>query len=300
MIIESMVKIMIVIEEFTELRTLETLLKKTGFDVLGLSKEIGVTESLLGFIPEFLIISSKGKSIDTEKVIVKVKKASPHCRVALVATFQAAATLTPKMQQMADAVIDSPIDPVRVLQTMATLARLDAQVLMDKYQKLIAPKKSDNNDTRVKGNQGIKPGDERTVVRGAKTADSQAPVSGSANDNTLPFPRAIGGTDSLPSNATSVTGIEIPHEIPTPASALAAGRKLGEILVEHVERERRARYEKFLQSVAREPVDKVIPHSAFTAAQLQAAKMSIEEKAEIEIVNESKRDFVKALFTNKK
>ena len=47
-----MQKILLVIDEFTELEALESLLKRLGFDVLSVGKEVLVADALLRFSPE--------------------------------------------------------------------------------------------------------------------------------------------------------------------------------------------------------------------------------------------------------
>lgn len=54
-----------VIEEFSELKELELVLRKFGFDVVGISSEFAMAEKILSFNPDFVIADGQGSKVSS-------------------------------------------------------------------------------------------------------------------------------------------------------------------------------------------------------------------------------------------
>ena len=143
-----MIKIMLVVDDYNEMTFLETFLKKLGFDVLGLSKDTGVTERLLGFPAEVMLMSARGKMVDGIQLMKKVKKSNPSVKLVLLHPQQAPPQLTDVERFRLDGLVELPTDPTKLIHLLARLGRMDADVLLEKYAKLSQANKSKDADPR--------------------------------------------------------------------------------------------------------------------------------------------------------
>lgn len=58
-----MSKVLLVIEDFSELKDLETVLRKLGFDVVGIASEFSMAQQILTFNPDIVIGSGQGAKV---------------------------------------------------------------------------------------------------------------------------------------------------------------------------------------------------------------------------------------------
>ena len=58
-----MVKVLLVYEDFNELTLTESCLKKVGFDVVGISNELLVSDQLLAFYPDIVVAHGKNGKV---------------------------------------------------------------------------------------------------------------------------------------------------------------------------------------------------------------------------------------------
>ena len=125
---------MLVIDEYKDLVALENLLRRVGFDVLSVGKELLVNDALLRFHPELVIATAKGRSVEGPRLALRLRKLSPPPRVVLVTNGPLA--LSPELRLVVDGVIETPIQPEVVLMTIAKVAGTDSEQLLAKYGKI--------------------------------------------------------------------------------------------------------------------------------------------------------------------
>jgi hypothetical protein len=163
-----MQKLLLVIDDFSELMTLETLFRRLGFDVLTLGKDLLVTDALLRFHPDLVIASQRGRSVDGLKLAMRVKKLTPAPKVAILHTQGSVPTLDPSQRRAVDAMLESPLRERQIIGIMGQLAGVDVQSLLEKYEKIEGANLStkehmvhvhDQSDPAVKpaGDQGFDP-----------------------------------------------------------------------------------------------------------------------------------------------
>lgn len=58
-----MSKVLLVIEDFSELKDLETVLRKLGFDVVGIASEFSMAQQILSFNPDIVVGSGQGSKV---------------------------------------------------------------------------------------------------------------------------------------------------------------------------------------------------------------------------------------------
>ena len=67
-------KILLVIEDYHERTYLQTMLKKIGWDVIGLSTELGLSEQILTFRPDAIFASQAIRRIQGIELLKNIKK----------------------------------------------------------------------------------------------------------------------------------------------------------------------------------------------------------------------------------
>lgn len=183
-----MKKIMLVIDDFQELVHIESVLKRVGFDVLSIGKEVLLADAIVGFHPDILMASARGRAVDGFRLAPRIKKMTPPPRVALVVATNQTITLTNEVRPFVDALIEAPIDGKRLIQIVAQLAGIASENLLKKYEKLSASGlKSSDGSIRVSDGHGA--ARDTIVVNGG--------AASSAQDKAVHWdPRANAGTAS--------------------------------------------------------------------------------------------------------
>lgn len=231
-------KVMLVIEDYSEMIGLESTLRRLGFDVLSVAKDALVNDALLGFFPEILVVTYKGRNVDGLKLALKLKKHNIPPAVALLHAGSAP-LLSGEERRAIDAFLESPLKAKSAIETIAKLAQMPAAPLLEKYEKVT--------------NVDLSRGDELLIV-GNKAPAAEAPLSKGEWD-----PVKTPGTSTVARSARS------------------------------------DRYDKFLADHD-EPVDRVMPHEVAAKAMRDLKKAAQAEKAELDKIDEEKRQFVKAMF----
>ncbi|MES2856209.1 MAG: hypothetical protein V4692_10120, partial [Bdellovibrionota bacterium] len=114
-------KLLLVIDEFSELMALETMFRRLGFDVLSLGKEVLVNDALLRFPPDLVILSCKSGNVDGLKLSVRMKKLVPPPRVAILHNQGNVPTLQAHHRRAIDAMIESPLRERQVISVIGQL-----------------------------------------------------------------------------------------------------------------------------------------------------------------------------------
>ncbi|HVK62095.1 MAG TPA: hypothetical protein VM432_11110 [Bdellovibrionales bacterium] len=129
-------RLLLVIDDYNELRALESMFRRLGMDVLSLGKDLLINDALLRFHPDLVIASAKGRAVDGLKLSVRLRKLSPAPKVAILHQQGNVPKLDPQMARSIDAFLESPLKPLQIIDIMAQLANLDAQSLLQKFEKI--------------------------------------------------------------------------------------------------------------------------------------------------------------------
>jgi hypothetical protein len=127
-----MTRILLAVEEFNELIFLEKLLKKLGFDVLGVQNDTVIPEKLMSFNPELLIITSQGNRVNGAKVLARLKTKGNFPKTIFLNPRGRAAVTTDKSIVAA---LDSPVSPRTIIELLSSVFGLDEEVMLEKYEK---------------------------------------------------------------------------------------------------------------------------------------------------------------------
>jgi CheY-like chemotaxis protein len=259
-------KIMLVIDEYKELVAAENLLRRLGFDVLSLGKEVLLNDALLRFHPDIVIASFKGRAVDGLKVTARVKKLTPPPRVALSYVAGNAPSLNTEQQAQIDALMIVPVQPANLIKIVAQMSNLDPGPLLGKFQKLTSnplPEAADGSEIEGLPSdlQILKGGNQPTVVTHVKAKPG--------------VPEAV--EDPWAREQIDWTPRAAPGKAATARS------------------ERSDRYDSFLidNEVS---VEQTLSREKVAAAGRQLKRDSEGEKDALDRIDEEKRQFVKAMF----
>lgn len=166
-----MQKVMLVIDDYTELVFTENLLKRMGFDVLSLNRDSSFAESLLSFFPDVLIATLKGRHVEGLRLAITLKKKNPNSKTVMLAPSASELTLPPEAR--VDALLEMPVQAVQILTELARLTKLDETQLLEKFDKLNKAR----NFTRESLNMGSdgQMGSGNKFVKGSDQTISKGP-----------------------------------------------------------------------------------------------------------------------------
>lgn len=166
-----MAKVMLVIDDFNELLYIETLLKRMGFDVFSLNKDATLADSLLGFFPAMVVSTFKGPLVDGIRVSALVKKQVPNAKVALLYPQSTMPQMTSEQKGKVDALIEMPVQPQDTLLIIAQLLKLDAQALLEKFEKISKAR-------------SLSRGEEDVLILRSESVEGAAPLGAPGSANT--------------------------------------------------------------------------------------------------------------------
>jgi CheY-like chemotaxis protein len=256
-------KIMLVIEDYTDMVSLENLLRRLGFDVLSVSREVLVIDAFFRFFPDIVISTAKGRQLDGFRVAARLKKLQNPPRMILAhsaGTTQSVGNspVPPEVQEFIVGNIQFPILAEHLIQTLAEVGGLNGKMLYEKYLKF-NPSPS---------NQPIQASDQ------GQSAEPRTRVEKSTI-------RVQSTSASEPSNQKPAF---VWDPIKTPGESARARS------------DRSDRYDKFLAAQDPTPVDGVLPKDTAAKAMKELEENSKAEKNRLDVLDEVKRNFVKALF----
>lgn len=131
-----MLRILLAIEDYSELVFLQTLLKKVGFDVDGVNKETQFEDSYLSLNPDIVVMTAYGKKIDGISLAEKLKKSRGSPKVVLLAPHQILEKLQTITLPHIDSLLESPVSTSDLLKKIAALGGLDEAGLLEKYRRI--------------------------------------------------------------------------------------------------------------------------------------------------------------------
>jgi CheY-like chemotaxis protein len=149
-----MQRLLLVIDDFSELRTLETIFRRLGLDVLTVGKDLLVNDALLGFQPDIVIASHRGRNVDGLKLALRLRKLTPPPKTAILHSKGLVPELGAHHRQAIDAFIETPIKERNVIGIVGQLAGVDVQSLIEKYEKIAGAKLSKKEDLVHVSHQG--------------------------------------------------------------------------------------------------------------------------------------------------
>lgn len=210
-----MLRILLAYDNFQELTSVELMLKKIGFDVLGITSEFSLTEQLLSFNPQIVIAQGKSTKLSTTGVGKRLRESLRWEGQSVLIFYpntkpQAADILKMRM----DVGLEAPVEPTRMVQVVAQLAKLDANQLLDKLIKNIAHESTGKEGTSPSDSVSTRSSSDTVYVGGSELpsdAEVQQIISGG---NFSPESAVLPSAPQQPLPATEQS--QSPPEPPTP------------------------------------------------------------------------------------
>lgn len=134
-----MKKILLVFEDYSELTATEVYLKKVGFDVIGISNELLISEQMITFNPDIIVGHGKSHRVNSLSVGQRLKENVRFQGKSVIIFPQGYKPNNTDLSKMRiDAVIESPVQPAKLIQTLAKLCQIPADPLLEKFKRATA------------------------------------------------------------------------------------------------------------------------------------------------------------------
>lgn len=163
-------RILLVIDEFNELVGLETLFRRLGFDVLSLGREATVQEAILGFPPDLIIATGRGRQVDGLTLASRLKFHGARPRVIVLLPQEALSGGF--RSDVIDAIIETPFEPRTALKAVCRLLQLPPEPILAKYSKIVSAKLFESDGLQIVKNEtnDESPGEARSSLPTAPPA----------------------------------------------------------------------------------------------------------------------------------
>jgi hypothetical protein len=176
-------KVLLVYEDYSELMAIESLLKRVGFDVIGVTSEYSMTEQVLAFNPDLVVGAGRGGKVSAIGVGKRLKEMTRwHGKSVLI--FQPNFKPAPHelMRIRVDMVLEAPVLNSRLVQVVGRLLGHDDSVLQERLSRSSEALGKDGNSSGMSVATGrYESSDQPIYVRGAIKPGPSAP---SASENT--------------------------------------------------------------------------------------------------------------------
>ena len=146
-----MIRVLLIIEDYNESSFLQITLKKLGVDVETNLNPYTLSNTILSFQPQMVLLTAKGKKINGLKVAIDIKKSKTNSK--LVFVKKTGQDFVDKLLQdgAIDGMLVSPISPANVIELLARSFDLDETELKEKFLKSQSSKSlaSDENEVPI-------------------------------------------------------------------------------------------------------------------------------------------------------
>lgn len=171
-------RILLILEEVKEMSILESLFRKLRFDVEVVKTNVGIMDKFLGFRPDLVIMTARGKKINGIELCKKMNPKGDATKIVLA--ISSASGIKPAELKGINIVgfLESPINPVKAMELVAQHLKLDLNSLKEQLEKQskVLDESTTKDSTFVKSKE--KSEEAATWVKGKGSKDSLFEVSG--------------------------------------------------------------------------------------------------------------------------
>jgi hypothetical protein len=140
-----MSKILLVYDDFAELNATELSLKKSGFDVIGLTNEYTVKDQIVAFNPDILVGFGNTQRVGSLSVGKKIKDMNRWTGKSVLIFPKGYELPADELIRMRmDMLLESPISVIRLIQIICKLLKLDEKSVIEKLAKSFAKDRHDD------------------------------------------------------------------------------------------------------------------------------------------------------------
>ncbi|MDZ4662265.1 MAG: hypothetical protein SGJ18_11675 [Pseudomonadota bacterium] len=151
-----MKRVMLVVEEPKESQFLESLLRKLKFDIEVI--KISFMDKYLSFRPEVIFVTAKGKKISGIEIAKRINGKGEGPKIFLVVSPLSKLKPQDLMNVNVSGYVETPINPIKVIELLSHHCHLDAAVLRENLNKALkgtAPKAEGHENTFVKSKENV-------------------------------------------------------------------------------------------------------------------------------------------------
>lgn len=129
-------RILLLIDDFNENRRIEGILRKVGFDVIGIVTDTSLHEQILAFGPDIVVAAGNTAKLSALGVATKLKEHRTfHGQVIIAFPPGQKITSQDLLRARVDRILDAPFRPEALIQAIAQLLRMDGSSLVEKFKK---------------------------------------------------------------------------------------------------------------------------------------------------------------------
>ncbi len=173
-----MTKIMLVIDNPSDLDFLEKVLKRLSFIVISMKKGDNLSEQLIDHFPDIVFASTLGKNEKTLEALARIKEARGKPKLVFVRQENESQPLNNLQKKVIDGVLYCPVDPFKLIDLLSHLTGLEIQELRQSYNSMLnQEKKSGHNSIWVEDTSNKAKDFGATTVFGNKTKPGVTVVS---------------------------------------------------------------------------------------------------------------------------
>lgn len=131
-----MKKLLLVYDDFNEMTLTQSVLKKLGFDVVSISNEFVISQQLVSFGPDVVIVSGGSQKVNTISVAIRMKEMKKYPgKVLLILPPKVKPSPLDLGKMRMDLVMEPPVSIPALLQALSQLGGPDEEVLLEKLRK---------------------------------------------------------------------------------------------------------------------------------------------------------------------
>jgi len=134
-----MKKVLLVYDDFNEMTLLQSTLKKLGFDVVGISNEYLLSQQMLEFAPEVIVVAGNNTKVSSLSVSAKLKENKKYIgNVLVILPSKLKLTSQDLLKMRMDLVLEAPVTHEALIQGLAQLMDQSDTNLLEKLRKFTA------------------------------------------------------------------------------------------------------------------------------------------------------------------
>lgn len=127
---------MLVLESSEDMEFLKKILTGLGLEVILMQKGEDITEQLIDHLPDIVFASTLGRNQKILSTLNNIKKARGKPRLVYIRNDKDMAPLTSEQRKIIDGALHSPVDPVQLIDVVASTTDLDISDLKKRYNSL--------------------------------------------------------------------------------------------------------------------------------------------------------------------
>ncbi len=131
-----MAKVMLVLENSEDMDFLKKILTGLGLEVIVMRKGEDITEKLIDHLPDIVFASTLGRNQKILTTLHHIKKTRGKPRLVYIRNDKDMTPLSSEQRKIIDGALHSPIDPVQLIDVVASTTSLEIEDLKKRYKQM--------------------------------------------------------------------------------------------------------------------------------------------------------------------